>query len=107
MNDFRSADVSNPLSVGGPHNVTDTHIVVGDRRLRSVGKPSDNEIASFLCALLFTAPTSHNGHPLSVRRRDKVPAATRLAPCRIRRSARCGDLPQISLMRKINAVSVF
>src|SRR5215470_13960619 len=104
MNDFRSADVSNPFSVGGPHNVTDTHIVVRDRRLRSVRKPPDNEIASFLCALLFTAPASHKGHPLSVRRRDKVAAAIRLTPCWRRRSARRGDLPQISLMRKINAV---
>src|SRR5260370_13030605 len=107
MDNLGAARIGDRFSVRRPHDAADTHIVVRNRGLGSVGEPADDEITSFSRALIFGAIASHERDAPAVRRRNKPAAAIGLAPRWVGSASRCRDLPQIAFMHKINAVAVF
>src|SRR5260370_18098284 len=104
MDNLGATGIGDRFSVRRPHDAADAHIVVRDGGLCSVGKPPDNEIASFSRTLLICAVTSHERDAFAVRGRDKPAAGIRLAPRRLGIPPSSRNLPQTSLRLKINAV---
>src|SRR5260370_657454 len=93
MNNLGAAGIGDRFSVRRPHDAADARVVVGNRGLRSVGEPADDEITSFSRALVFGAVASHERDAPAVRRRNKPAAAIGLAPRWLGSASRCRDLP--------------
>src|SRR6266853_3230726 len=107
VDDLRTRGVGNGSAVGGPNDAANAHAIVRDGRLRSVGEPPYDQVAPVLGPFTGRGVAPHERYALAVRRWDDIPPAIRLAPHRLRRTSRNGDLPQIAVMREIHLVAVF
>ena len=107
LNHFGATDISNGRTVGGPPDVVHTHIIVRGCRLGSVGEPAYDQIASVRRTFPRRAVAANKGNTLAIGAWDEIAPRIRFVPHWFRCAPRCGDLPQLSVVRKVDNVAVF